>query len=169
MAVQTAVLGNGTGRAAASTIWKASVRRSPRIMGTPGSNKASGKTIAAARAAAGRISGQVTRRQIWIDPAPASRAASRQAGSMRSQIAAVAIATSATVAGPLVQIQSSHFGHPLQDSRLTLPVAASLSEAGQAHRPGVSQIPSNPMARQAGGAASIEDTAARNRPRLREG
>ena len=165
MTVQTAILGNGSARPAASTIWKGSVRRRPSNSGTPGSNRAIGNTNAAARTADGRIKGQVTPYQARSRPAPASRAASSQAGCTRSRAVAVASATRATALGRVVQSQNIQSGRPLHVSRLTLSVPTSLEDQGHGHGRGDPNKPRSPIAMQAGGAASIAAMAVRSTPR----
>ena len=79
--------------------------------GAPGSIRVSVKTAPAARAALGRTPGQISCHQIRRSVAPASRAASSQAGSDRFRAAAVARATSGTPLASATQTQ------PIQPAR----------------------------------------------------
>ena len=103
--VRTAARGKGSGPSAASTAWNERVRLSPRTSGAPGSSSVQANTPAAARAASGRTSGRIKRRQTWRRLAPACRAASSQAGPICPSAWADAMATSGTPLASPSQIQ----------------------------------------------------------------
>ena len=141
--VRTAARGKGSGPSAASTAWKERVRRSPRTSGAPGSSSVQANTPAAARAASGRTSGRINRRQTWRRLAPASRAASSQAGPICVSAWADAIATSGTPLASPSQIQPSQ---PPQSPGEIQPPTATLGQAS-----GGPSSPLSPIAPNTGG------------------
>ncbi len=156
MSAQTASRGNGSGRPARSTIWNDSVRRSPSTRGAPGSTRLIKNTSAAARAAAGRISGQLSRRHAARAEPPASRAASSHDGLSRSTAGDVIAVTAATAPGSVVQAHAAQSGKPDHDSRLKPFANAAGAANGQDHCCGCPHRPSSPSAMYAGETASIE-------------
>ncbi len=144
MSAHTASRGNGSGRPASSTIWNASVPLKPRTRGATGSIRLSKNTRAAPRTAAGRIKGQLRRRQAPGPERPAMRAASSHDGRRRSTAGRVMSVTKAIPAGSVVQTHITQSGTPDHDSRLT-PLSASVRLTnGQGHGCGRAQRPTSP-------------------------